>query len=158
MHFTNLFPKIYGCSEGWFLRLCVTKRLPEALLTTIMDPGCNIGSKTPLAKQGKLPLKFTCPATTFTCHACTLFNKGELHCEDFAQNITCRAGQVMFFFRLPDCHFLLNLLATWNRASAYVMLHAGIQEPNIWTLLPPEGHRSTRIGLTYQNTTRCPAG
>ena len=35
--------------------------------------GCNIGSKTLLAEQGKLPLKFTCPAGTTICSP-TLFD------------------------------------------------------------------------------------
>ena len=39
--------------------------------------GCNIVSKILVAQRGKLPLKFTCPADTFTCPA-TLLNKGEL--------------------------------------------------------------------------------
>ena len=55
----------------------------------------------------------TCPAT--------LLNKGWLHCEYSAQNITCRERQVRVLFCLPDCHFLPNLLATCNRASGYVV-------------------------------------
>ena len=46
------------------------------------------GSKTLLAEWGKLPLKFTCLAGTSTCPT-TLSNKGESHCEDSAQKITC---------------------------------------------------------------------
>ena len=37
--------------------------------------GCIIGSKTLLAERGKLPLKLTCPAGTYTCPA-TRLNKG----------------------------------------------------------------------------------
>ena len=51
-----------------------TKRYPGT--------GCNVGSKTVLyAKWGKLPLKFTCPASTSTCPS-TLLNHGELQSED----------------------------------------------------------------------------
>ena len=69
--------------------------------------------------RGKLPLKFTCAASTSTCPT-TLLNKVELHCKDSAQNITCGAGQVQVLFRLPDCHFLPNSLATFDGASVYV--------------------------------------
>ena len=58
------------------------------------------------------PQRFTCPTT--------LLNKGELHCDDSAQNITCRVGQVGVLFCLRDCHFLPNLFATCNGASGYV--------------------------------------
>ena len=45
---------------------------------------------------------------------------GELRCEDSAQSITCQAGQVRVLLWLPDCRFLPNSLATWDRASGYV--------------------------------------
>ena len=64
-----------------------------------------MGSKTSLAEQGKLPLKFTCPAGTSTCPA-TLLIKGELHCEDSARNITCRAwGKLGFCLDCPIAVF-----------------------------------------------------
>ena len=84
-----------------------------------MTTGCNIGSRTVLAKGGKLPLKFACPSGTSTCPA-TLLNKGELHCEDYGQNVACQAEQVRILFCLPDCRFLPNSLPTCNRASGYV--------------------------------------
>ena len=43
----------------------------------------HIGSKTLPAERGKLPLKFTCPAT--------LLNKSEVPLRDSARNITFRA-------------------------------------------------------------------
>ena len=57
----------------------------------------------------------------------TMLNKGGLHCEDSAQNITCRAGQVRGLFCLPDCIFCrIHLqLATGQ----VVMLHAGVCLP-----------------------------
>ena len=64
---------------------------------TLFYAGCNMGSKT----LHKLPLKFTCPANT----SATLSNKDELHCEDYAQNIICRAEQVRVLFFLPNCLF-----------------------------------------------------
>ena len=39
--------------------------------------GCNIGCKTLFCERGKLPLKLTCPACTFTCPP-TLLNKEEI--------------------------------------------------------------------------------
>ena len=81
--------------------------------------GCNIGPKTLLAKQGRIPLKFASPAGTST-YPTTLLNKGELHCEGSTQNITCRVGQVRVLFCLPDCRFLMNSLVTYNGASGYV--------------------------------------
>ena len=42
---------------------------------------------------------------------------------DFAQNITCQAGQVRVMFSLLHCRFLQNSLATCNRASGYVARH-----------------------------------
>ena len=74
------------------------------LIIFIISSGCNIDSKIFLAERGKLPLKLTCPVGPSTCPA-TLVNKGELHCKDSAQNITCWAGQVRVLFCLPDCHF-----------------------------------------------------
>ena len=80
---------------------------------------CNIGSKTLLSEQGMLPLKFSCPAGTSACPV-PLLNEVELHCEDSAQNISCRAGQVRVLICLPDCRFLPNSLATGQ----VVILHA----------------------------------
>ena len=50
-----------------------------------------------------MPLKFTCHGGTSTA---TLLNKGELHCEDSAKNITCPIAVFAKF--------------TCNRASGYV--------------------------------------
>ena len=55
-----------------------------------------------------------------TTYPTTLINKGELHCEDSAQNITCWAGQIRVFFFLYDYRFLPNSLANCNGASGYV--------------------------------------
>ena len=81
--------------------------------------GCNIGSKTLLAERGKLPLKLSFHAGTSTYPA-TLLNKDELHCEDSALKITCRAWQVRVLFCLHNSLFLLNTLAMRQ----VVMLHA----------------------------------
>ena len=79
---------------------------------TLFIAGCIMGSKT----LHKLPLKFTCPAST----SATLSNKDELHCEDSAQNITCRAEQVRVLLFLPNFLFLSNSLVMGQ----VVMLHA----------------------------------
>ena len=62
--------------------------------TMVTYPVKHIGSKTLLGERAKLPLKLPCPTGTSTCPA-TLLNKGKLNCEYSAQNITCRAGQVI---------------------------------------------------------------
>ena len=80
----------------------------------VLFPLRNIRSKTVLSQ---LSLKFTCPAGTSTCPAT---HKGELHCKDSAQNITCSSLQVKVLFCLPHCRFLLNSLTTCNGASGYV--------------------------------------
>ena len=80
------------------------------------DTGSNIGCKTLFSGRGKLPLKLTCTVGSSICPA-TVLNKVRL---DFAQNITCRAGQVRVLFSLPHWRFLPNSLATWNGASGYV--------------------------------------
>ena len=81
--------------------------------------GCNIGSETSLAELGKLPIKFTCPDSTFTCPTTPL----KLHWEDSIQNITCRWGPVRVLFCLPDCHFCrIHLQLAMGQV---FMLHAG---------------------------------
>ena len=104
------------------------------------NTGCNIGSKTLLAKQGKLPLKFTCPVRTSTCPA-TLLNKGELHCEDPAQNITCRSGKVRVLFYLSHCCFCRihlqlssSYVARWHCKANIQFFEIGMVDfPNILT-------------------------
>ena len=85
--------------------------------------GCNIGSKTLLAKRGKLPLTFTCPADSPTCPA-TLLNKGELQCEDSVQKHYLPSRASLGLVLLVDCHFLPNSLAMRQA----VMLHAGMSK------------------------------
>ena len=81
---------------------------------------CNIDFKTSLAEPGKLPLKFTGPAGTFTCPA-TLLNKGE-YVVILRINITCQAGQVRVLLCLPDCRFAPNSPATCKGSSDYVAI------------------------------------
>ena len=112
----NIF-KIWNGAIRYFLK---RYQCQFQYLLTVSNPtltGCNTGYKTWFAEQGKLPLRFTCRAGTSTCRA-TLLNKGELHCEDSAQNITCWAGQVRVLFCLPHCHFFAKF--TCKRASVYV--------------------------------------
>ena len=76
--------------------------------------GGNIGSKTLLAERGNI-----------TCRAGQAVPKVYLphwhfnsHCQ-YAQNITCRVGQVYrALFCLPDCRFFVEF--TRNRAGGYV--------------------------------------
>ena len=83
-----------------------------------MTPGFNIGSKTLLAEQGKLPIKFTCPASTSTCPA-TLLNKGELHCEDSKHYLPSGASLGLVLLASIR-HFLPNSLSSCKGASGYV--------------------------------------
>ena len=88
----------------------VLKRLKVTSLTSLS--GCNIGSKTLLPEQSKLPLKLTCPADTSTCPA-TLLNKGEIPKILLAErdNLgSCSACPIGVFLKM-------NLLAICNRAS-----------------------------------------
>ena len=95
-------------------------------LRVLEGTGCNIGCKTPISEQGKLPLKLTCPTGTSTCPATLL--KEIL---DFAQNITWWVGQVRVFFSLPHCRFMLNSLAT----GPVVKLHHG-EQLEFWGVTP----------------------
>ena len=52
--------------------------------------GCNIGSKTLFAEQGKLPPKVCQHSNCFT----PLLNKGELHCKDSAQKLLAKQGKL----------------------------------------------------------------
>ena len=66
-------------------------------------------------RAGQAALQFTCPSPTplpgtSTCPA-TVLNKGKLHCEDNAQNITCGARQIRVLLLLPVCLFLPHSLA-----------------------------------------------
>ena len=59
-----------------------------------------LGSNILLAKRGKLPLKFT--ATPALPLALPLYyNKGELQCEDFGQNIRPKKKSCLFPVTLP---------------------------------------------------------
>ena len=101
LEFRKIFAKYL--KESLLLPAWFQAKIVKLLL--VDEPGCNIGFKTLLAERGKLPLKFTYPAYTSTCPT-TMLNKGELNCREL--------------FRLPDCYFLLNSLATCSGASGYV--------------------------------------
>ena len=82
------------------------------------------------ASNGKLcycRVKFAAVALALAPPLC--WTKARLH---FAQNITCRAGQVLVLSSLPHCHFLPNSLATCNGASGYVARCPGYQKRCNW--------------------------
>ena len=106
-----LFHTQFSCGvwyrSGWNMADLDRIRTKQYILFFILEfrkIGCNIVSKILFVERGKRPLKFTCPTGTSTCPA-TLLNIGELHCEDSAQNITCRVGHVRVSFCLADCRF-----------------------------------------------------
>ena len=69
----------YKSNRGIPEKLCTY--FEELNIISIHVSGCNIGSKSVLAEQGKLPLRLTCPVGTSTCPN-TQLHKGKLYCKD----------------------------------------------------------------------------
>ena len=112
-----------------------------------LRPACNIGSKTSLAKQVKLPLKFTCPAGTSTCPT-TLLNKGELHWDSgrtLPKTLLAEPGKLGSCSVCPIAVFLTNSIATCNGANGYVAHYF------LFGISWPDGHLAS---FCLQTTTK----
>ena len=114
-HFKNIECEFFQCPKIllWapnFPKLGASLCLEGIVGYIPIVQGCNIYSKTLLAKRGKLPLKFTCPTGTSTCPVFRGYSRvysNSSRVQHRFQNITCQAWQAAPKVYLPHWHFHL---------------------------------------------------